>query len=202
MGVPMMGSFAEALTALMAERGVSGSALARQVPCDRALISRYLSGRQQPSRRMACRVDEVLCAGGKLASLAAGPGTRPSHASEAEVSHESNWPEPWELADALTRSSVSMTALDHMERAVTGFAACYPSTPPWDLAPPVQVMLRRVKDILDHSQPIKVRVRCIRLAGVLCGVAGQLADDTGRHYQAKGYFDAGEIAGAEIGMVT
>ena len=68
-----MGSFAEALTALMAERGVSGSALARQVPCDRALISRYLSGRQQPSRRIAGRIDEVLGAGRELAALALVP---------------------------------------------------------------------------------------------------------------------------------
>ena len=195
-----MGGFAEALRALMAERGISGNALARQVPCDAALISRYVTGKQQPSHRMACRVDEVLSARGKLAALAAWPGTHPSHASEAEALHESNLPEsnlpePWELADALTRSSVSMTALDQMERAVTGFAACYPFTPPSELAPPAQVMLRRVKDILDHSQPIKVRARCVRLAGVLCGVAGQLADDTGRRYQANGYFDAGEIAG-------
>lgn len=194
-----MGGFAEALRALMAERGISGNALARQVPCDAALISRYVTGKQRPSHRMACRIDEVLGAGGKLAALAAWPGTYPSHASEAEALHESNLPEPWELADALTRSSVSMTALDHMERAVTGFAACYPFTPPSELAPPVQAMLRRAKDILDHSQPIKVRVRCVRLAGVLCGVAGQLADDTGRHDRANGYFDAGEIAGAEIG---
>jgi transcriptional regulator with XRE-family HTH domain len=68
-----MGGFAEALRALMAERGVSGSALARLVPCDRALISRYLSGRQQPSARMACRADEVLGAGGDLAALAVAP---------------------------------------------------------------------------------------------------------------------------------
>lgn len=33
--------------------------------------------------------------------------------------------EPWELADALTRSMVSMTTLEHMERAVLGYAARY-----------------------------------------------------------------------------
>ncbi len=64
-----MGSFAEELRSLMAARGVSGNELARQVPCDAALVSRYLSGRQPPSRRMANRFDDVLCAGGKLGAL-------------------------------------------------------------------------------------------------------------------------------------
>src|SRR5690349_18246356 len=65
--------FAEALGALMHERGLSANALARQVPCDKALISRYRSGRQDPSARMARRIDEVLGADGRLAGLAAVP---------------------------------------------------------------------------------------------------------------------------------
>ena len=70
-----MNGFAEALRALMAERGISGIALARQVPCDRALVSRYLSGKQPPSARMAARFDDVLAADGSLAARA-GPGRR------------------------------------------------------------------------------------------------------------------------------
>jgi len=53
--------------------GVSGGELARQVPCDPALVSRYLNGRQQPSRRMASRMDEVLGADGELTVLAEPP---------------------------------------------------------------------------------------------------------------------------------
>src|SRR5713226_2797416 len=70
-----MGGFAEALRALMAERGISGNALARQVPCDAALISRYRCGKQEPSARMARAIDDVLGAGGALVALA-GPGRR------------------------------------------------------------------------------------------------------------------------------
>lgn len=108
-------------------------------------------------------------------------------------------PEPWELADAITRSSVSLTTLDFMEQAITDFAVSYPFTPPWEMTPRVGAMLRRMKDVLDLGQPIRVRARCVRLAGILCGVAGQLADDTGRFNQASGYFGAAELAGAESG---
>jgi hypothetical protein len=66
-----MDGFAGALDALMSERGVSASALARRVPCDRALICRYRKGKQRPSARMAGLVDDILDAGGQLAALAA-----------------------------------------------------------------------------------------------------------------------------------
>ncbi len=71
--------FAGELRALMATRGISGCALARMVPCDKALICRYRSGKQAPSAKMANRIDEVLGAGGDLAAIAraeAGPGRR------------------------------------------------------------------------------------------------------------------------------
>lgn len=62
--------FGEALSALMTERDISGRSLARQVPCDQALICRYRSGKQKPSAKMAARLDEVLDAGGSLVALA------------------------------------------------------------------------------------------------------------------------------------
>jgi len=65
-----MDDFADTLQALMAERGVGVRALARQVPCDHALVSRLSSGRQPPSASMARRLDEVLAAGGRLAACA------------------------------------------------------------------------------------------------------------------------------------
>ena len=65
--------FAEALHTLMAERAISGNVLARRVPCDKALISRYVNGHQAPSASMAARIDELLGADGELAALAARP---------------------------------------------------------------------------------------------------------------------------------
>jgi transcriptional regulator with XRE-family HTH domain len=189
-------SFAEALRALMAERGISGNALARKIPCDKALISRYLTGRQQPSPRMARLVDDALGAGGELAELAARLPDRPGKDGALAAAGQL---EPWEIADVLTQSPASTTAIDFMERATTGLAARYPYTPPAILAPEVQAMLRRIKAALSRSQPVSTRNRCVRLAGMLCGIAGQAADDMGQGARAAGYFDVGELAAAEIG---
>ena len=68
-----MDEFSQALRALMAEHRVGVRALARQVPCDHALVSRLSSGQRPPSAALARRLDEVLGADGRLAA-AAGPG--------------------------------------------------------------------------------------------------------------------------------
>jgi hypothetical protein len=108
-------------------------------------------------------------------------------------------PAPWELAAALTRSSLSAAAAGLMEEAVTDLAARYPYTPPADLAPDVQSMLATVNTALGETQTLQVRARCVRLAGVLAGVAGQLADDSGRPDRSAAWFSAAGIAAAETG---
>jgi transcriptional regulator with XRE-family HTH domain len=65
-----MDDFPEALRSLMSQRLVSAKQVARQVPRDPSLISRYRNGRQQPSTKMAARLDELLGAEGLLAGLA------------------------------------------------------------------------------------------------------------------------------------
>ncbi|MDQ3576786.1 MAG: hypothetical protein M3443_04120, partial [Actinomycetota bacterium] len=61
--------------------------------------------------------------------------------------------EPWALADALTRSTIDGSALDHMERAVHGYAQRYPSTSPNLLWPSVSAQITRLNDALSHPQP-------------------------------------------------
>lgn len=68
-----MSDFPGALRALMTQRGVTACELARQVPCDPSLISRYRNGRQQPSAKMAARLDQVLAADGSLAAMTENP---------------------------------------------------------------------------------------------------------------------------------
>jgi transcriptional regulator with XRE-family HTH domain len=68
------GSFAAQLREIMADRKISGNALARLVFVDPALICRLRSGKQRPSERMAKAVDDALGAGGALMAL--GPGRR------------------------------------------------------------------------------------------------------------------------------
>ena len=65
-----MDDFSHALRALMTEQGVGVRALARQVPCDHALVSRLSSGQRAPSAAMARRLDEILGADGRLAAVA------------------------------------------------------------------------------------------------------------------------------------
>jgi len=62
-------NFAQALTALMDEQGVSGCELARRVHCDRSYIYRLRKGKQPPSAKIAGRCDEVLGADGTLMAL-------------------------------------------------------------------------------------------------------------------------------------
>lgn len=61
--------FAVKLAALMAARGIGVRALAAEVPCDPGLISRYRTGAKRPSAKMAARLDDVLDAGGELATV-------------------------------------------------------------------------------------------------------------------------------------
>src|SRR5215467_1322569 len=63
-----MDDFAALLRGLMAERGLGVRALARQVPCNHALVSRLRSGEQVSSAAIARRLDEILAAGGRLVS--------------------------------------------------------------------------------------------------------------------------------------
>jgi transcriptional regulator with XRE-family HTH domain len=85
--------FAERLTALMTARGLGVLAVARRIPCDKAMISRLANGKQQPSDRLARRLDDVLGAGGRLyACRGEDPGRR-----------RGGGPEPRDGADDLNR---------------------------------------------------------------------------------------------------
>lgn len=66
-----MQNFADQLRELMLSNGLNAADLARQVPCDKAYISRMASGRQSPSAKIAARLDELLCADGTLQAAAA-----------------------------------------------------------------------------------------------------------------------------------
>jgi transcriptional regulator with XRE-family HTH domain len=70
-------NFAQALTTLMDEQGISGCELARRAGCDRSYIYRLKQGKQPPSAKIAKRCDEVLGAGGELMALTGEP-TQPS----------------------------------------------------------------------------------------------------------------------------
>jgi transcriptional regulator with XRE-family HTH domain len=105
--------------------------------------------------------------------------------------------EAWQLADAMTRTSVTLPALAVMERAVLGYATRYPATPPRELLPLVRQQMHRLRHAIDGPQPLAVRRHSVTLLGVLAGIAGNLSIDVGRPDQAAAMFDAGRLAAAE-----
>jgi transcriptional regulator with XRE-family HTH domain len=199
-----MDEFGAELVRWMDQRGIGVRGLARQAGYSPGHISDLRSGRRAPSTEMAADLDDALGADGALRAAARRPappggllgaGMRGVPPVAAHLGNAQ--PEPWELADALTRSSLSMTAVGFLEQSVTGLAASYPFTPPADLYPGVHTMLRAVSNALGRPQPLSVRARCARLAGMLCGLAGQIADDAGRPDKSAAWFAAALVAADE-----
>jgi ribosome-binding protein aMBF1 (putative translation factor) len=58
--------FAEMMRTLMDERGLGVRALARRVPCDPGLVSKFARGVGKPSGQMRRLLDDALEAGGQL----------------------------------------------------------------------------------------------------------------------------------------
>ena len=107
--------------------------------------------------------------------------------------------DPWELADALTSSTITAPTLTEMERTVLGYANRYGTMPPAELWPQVSRQMTRMKDAISEPQPLAVRRQSVALLGVLSGVAGQLAMDLDRPDRADGMFSVGRLAATEAG---
>jgi hypothetical protein len=107
--------------------------------------------------------------------------------------------DPWELADALTSSPITVPTLAEMERAVLGYANRYGRTSPAELWPQVSRQMARMKDAIAAPQPLAVRRQSVALLGVLSGIAGQLAMDLHRPDRAEGMFSIGRLAATEAG---
>jgi transcriptional regulator with XRE-family HTH domain len=183
----MTEGFGDALRRTRLAAGLSQPRLAAAVHFSQSLISKVENGAEHPSYEFARACDDALGAGGQLLSLVGAP--RPT-SGDTEI-------EAWELADALTRSSISLQTLDHMEHAIHGHAARYPSSAPAALMVPVQQQLRRLRHALTQPQTLEVRRRAVRLVGVLSGLAGHLRLDTGREDHAVTFFELGRLAGHE-----
>lgn len=170
-----VGGFAEALRALMDDHGISVSTLARQVPCDKALISRYRSGRQQPSQRMAQRLDAVLGAGGQLAGLArlpAGHVLGPCDPVDDEIA-------ALELVRRAAVTDVGMATVEQLERVTDSLAVAYPKTSPASLLPRVRRHLGYLTGLLDARSTLAERRRLLVAGGWLSLLAATCAVDLG-----------------------
>jgi transcriptional regulator with XRE-family HTH domain len=170
-----VGGFAEAMRALMDDRSVSVNTLARQVPCDKALISRYRSGRQQPSQRMAQRLDDVLGAGGQLAGFARQPAGRvpdPRDPADDEIA-------ALELARRAAATDAGLATVERLERMTDTLAVAYPKTPPASLLPRVRRHLNYLTGLLDAQSTLAGRRRLLVAGGWLSLLAATCAVDLG-----------------------
>src|SRR5690242_8451154 len=138
-----MDGFAARLAVLMAGRGLGVRALARQVPCNHALISRYLNGHQVPTPGMAARLDVLLGADGELAALAAPPARDSGTIADDEIA-------ALELARHATASEGGAATVEQIELAVDSLAVAYPGTPPVVLLSRVRAHLGYVTGLLDR----------------------------------------------------
>ncbi len=150
-----MDDFAERLRALMAERGLGVRALARKVPCDPALISRFTHGRQRPSPEMARRLDDVLGAGGELAAtldrrgvLKLGLGV--SLAPEAlRLALAEAAADAVEFTQAATATAVGAGTFTHLDAVVAELDLSYPVQRPAGLFPVARIYRAQVQRLIS-----------------------------------------------------
>lgn len=178
-----MNDFPGTLRALMTQRGVSACELARQLPCDPSLISRYRNGRQKPSAKMARRLDEVLGADGVLAALADStlPGRRAVLAGGLlaggllgvgpEVLERLAWTQrhPPQIDSVTVESLADVLAAQRRAEDALGSAA---------ILRPVLAQLTVVEDLVKQAHG-SVRPGLVQVAQQWAQFAGWLCRDTG-----------------------
>lgn len=191
-----MSGFAEALRALMAGHGLSGNELARLVPCDKALISRYLGGKQQPSQRMAWRFDDVLGAGGRLAALCEDATRRDAlrigivaPATPAVLARILGGAaaEALEFTRMTGVTAVGAGVLDHLEDAIAGIDGAYCTQPPGRVFPVARAYRARVADLIAGPATLRETRELYVCAAWLSELLAWLAHDLGDPAAAAAY---------------
>lgn len=191
-----MGGFAEALRALMAERGISQRSLARQAPCDQAYISRLVSGKQQPSPKIAALLDRVLDAGGKLAALGEDASRRDALrlGIMASVSPEAlslvldgAAAEAMEFTRIAGVTAVGGGVLDHLESVIAGISGAYCTQPPAEVFPAARAYRSRVQDLVGGPCTLREARELYVCAAWLSELLAWLAHDLGHPVAAAAY---------------
>src|SRR5258708_6490377 len=181
--------FGARLSSLMSERQLGVRALASQVPCDPALISRYANGRQHPSAAMAARLDEILCADGRLAAARADPPSRKTRIRPGDET------EAIALARRCTASDAGETAVTLLEQAADDLAIAYASASPADLLARTRSHLECAADLLGGRMTLAEHRRLLVTSGWLSLIAATSLTDLRRYPAALAYLrTAAQIA--------
>jgi len=183
-----MSEFADELRRLMTARSVGVRELARQVPCNPGHISQLRNGQKRPSEQTAKRLDEVLCADGRLVAVA--PGQRSRHA-EVDIAGAGSGAgaddavELIELTRRAERSDVGSGTLDALQMATDRLCRDYSTVP-------VQVLRDRARKYLRFTLGLLDKRNTLRQHRDLLVNAGWLAA-----LLACVYYDAGQPLSAE-----
>ncbi len=188
--------FAEALRALMAERGISVRELARRVPCDKGHVSRLRNGHTRPSVATAARLDEILGAGGKLARLAAAEPVF-NGAAGPEGAEHLTWTldNPRRIDRAAVDVLAAVLAAQRRAEDVLGSAA---------MLGPVTAQLAAVSDLVTEARG-PVRPAVVGVAGQWAQFAGWLHASSKRESAAAGLYDRAlewAIEAADVNLVS
>ncbi|MGH3158804.1 MAG: helix-turn-helix domain-containing protein [Streptosporangiaceae bacterium] len=174
--------FAARLRALMTEHGLGVRALARQAPCDPALISRLINRKQCPSREIARRLDDVLEAGGELVALASSPALRPILAGPGDIADDEI--AALELARQAAASDVGAATVERLERVTDELAVAYPGTPPGDLLERVRAYLAYTGRLVGARSTLTEHRRLLVTGGWLSLLAATCLIDLHRDRDA------------------
>jgi transcriptional regulator with XRE-family HTH domain len=161
--------FAHALRALMAERGISGNALARRAFCDKGLISKFVNGKRQPSAKLARVLDDVLGAGGRLAALAAPP------LFNGETGPEGRGRLRWAIQNP---RRIDGTAVESLAAVLAAQRRAEDSLGSAEVLRPVLAQLKAIGDLVAESRG-PVRPALVHVAGQWAQFAGWLHTNTG-----------------------
>ncbi|WP_194922709.1 hypothetical protein [Catenulispora pinisilvae] len=176
--------------------GLSNSGMGRMTGLGGNRVGELINGKRYEIKKIELieAIADGLGIPGDMLGLAARPWETPAVDQQGGMENE---PQPWRLADALTRSSVSPTALDQMERAAMKLAGLYPSTPPEQLMPQVLGLSSRVREILSLPSSLRIKRRSVQLAGILAGLAGHIYLDLGDRFRSASFYEVGRVAGEE-----
>jgi transcriptional regulator with XRE-family HTH domain len=171
--------FPERLRALMAERGISGRELARQVPCDRSYVSLLAQGKRRPSPATAERLDEILGGGGALAALAAEPvlppiGVTPGTALDLI-----------ELTRLTECSDLGSGTVEALHLVTDRLCRDYPTVPARVLRERAGRHLRYVAGLLGQRATLRQHRELLVIAGWLAALVACVCYDTGDRTAAE-----------------
>lgn len=158
-------SVADRLGEVRRSRGWSLRQLAREVPCSATHVHDIERGRKEASPQMLVRLDEVLGAGGALAT---------SVRSRPSVTHEE---EAQPLAERVDASDVGTETLDRLASAVDDLATAYATTQPAELLPLVRQHLAYVARLVEVRKTLFQQRRLLVLGGWLSLLAATVHID-------------------------